>query len=229
MANDRFSKKEAIKFGWEAMKNNLVFFILFLLVAWIISGGISFLGNPRWGPDFLFFPIFFSVLGWVISIFISMAYTKIGLRLSAAAGETAVVEDTWSAYPYFLNYLVGSILYGLIVLGGLILLIVPGIIWGIKYSMFGYLIIDRDMGPVEALKKSGEITRGYKWELFLLGLLFIGISILGALACGVGLFAAIPTILVAHVYVYRRLAYGVSTEQAAPVVQAQEAAQPPEA
>ena len=24
MADDRFSKKEAIKFGWEAMKNNMV-------------------------------------------------------------------------------------------------------------------------------------------------------------------------------------------------------------
>jgi len=24
MANDRFSKSEAIKFGWEAMKNNMV-------------------------------------------------------------------------------------------------------------------------------------------------------------------------------------------------------------
>ncbi len=32
MANDRFSKGEAIKFGWEAMKNNFVFFLLFIIV-----------------------------------------------------------------------------------------------------------------------------------------------------------------------------------------------------
>jgi uncharacterized membrane protein len=219
MANDRFSKKEAIKFGWEVMKNNFVFFLFFLIVAWVLSGGISVIGNPRLGPNHLFFPFFFGVLGWVVSIFISMAVIKIGLRLSAAPGETAEVSDVWSGYPFFLNYLVGSILYGLIVLAGFILLIVPGIIWGIKYSFFGYLIIDRGMGPVEALKRSGEITKGYKWDLFLLGLLFFGISLLGVLACIVGLFAAIPTIWVAHAYVYRRLEYGAAQAQEAQVAQ----------
>jgi uncharacterized membrane protein len=219
MANNRFSKKEAVKFGWEAMKGNLVFFILFLLVAWVVSGGVNFLGNPYWGPDIFFFSFFFNLLSAVVSIFIAMAVIKIGLRLSAAAGETAEVSDAWSAYPFFLNYLVGSILYGLIIIGGLILLIVPGIIWGIKYSMFGYLIIDKEIGPVEALKKSGEITKGFKWDLFLLGLLFLGITILGALVCGVGLFAAIPTVLVAHAYVYRKLAYGAAVEEAPPAPQ----------
>ncbi len=145
MADDGFSKSEAVKFGWEAMKNNFVFFLVFLIVAWAIPGGISWVGSARPGSKHLFFPFLFSVLGWVVSIFINMAVIKIGLRLSAAAGATFDVSDTWSGYPFFLNYLVGSILYGLIVLGGLILLIVPGIIWAIKYSFFGYLIIDRDM------------------------------------------------------------------------------------
>lgn len=227
MAIDRFSKKEAIKFGWEAMKNNFVFFLLFLIVAWVISGGISWVGNPRIGPDHLFFPFFFGILGWVVSIFINMAVIKIGLRMSAAAGATFDVSDTWSAYPFFLNYLVGSILYGLIVLGGLILLIVPGIIWAIKYSFYGYLIIDRAMGPVEALKRSGEITKGHKGNLFLLGLLFFGITLLGAIACGVGLFAAVPTIWVAHAYVYRRLEYGAAAEPVPQPAQVPGPVQPP--
>jgi uncharacterized membrane protein len=226
MASDRFSKKEAIRFGWEAMKNNLVFFILFLLVTWAVSGGISVMGTPYWGPRIVFFPFIFSIIGWVVSIFIAMAVIKIGLRLSAAGGETADISDVWSAYPLFLNYLVGSVLYGLIVIAGLILLIVPGIIWAIKYSMFGYLIIDREMPPIEALKKSGEITRGAKGDLFLLGLLFFGIAILGALACGVGLFAAIPTIWVAHAFVYRRLAGGTAVAQTAPAPEAAEPSQP---
>jgi uncharacterized membrane protein len=223
MATEKFSMSEAVKFGWEAMKNNLVFFIVFLIVTWAISSGLNFAGNPYWGPDIIFFVFFFNLLGFIFSIFISMAVIKIGLRLSAAPGETAEISDAWSAYPYFLNYLVGSILYFLIVLGGLILLIVPGIIWAIKYSFFGYLIIDRDMGPVEAIKRSGEITKGSKGELFLLGLLFFGIALLGAIACLVGLFAAIPTIWVAHAYVYRRLEYGAQPSQVPQVPQVPEA------
>lgn len=213
MSAKRFSKGEAIKFGWNAMGNNLVFFVLFLLVVWIISGFFSFLGSPIWGPHIVFFPFAFTFVGWIFSIFVSMAVIKTGLRLSAATGEKAEISDTWSGYPLFFHYLVGGILYGLIVLAGIILLIVPGIIWGIKYSMFGYLIMDQEMTPVAAIKKSGEITKGAKWDLFLLGLLFIGITILGALACVVGLFAAIPTIWVAHAFVYRKLAYGQAAEQ----------------
>jgi uncharacterized membrane protein len=92
---------------------------------------------------------------------------------------------------------------------------VPGIIWAIKCPMFGYLIIDRDMPPVAALKKSVEITKGAKWDIFLLGLLFLGIIILGVLACVVGLFAAIPTVMVAHAFVYRKLASSAPQEMPA--------------
>jgi uncharacterized membrane protein len=226
MANDRYSKGEAIKFGWEAMKDNFVFFLVFLIVAWVISAGLSFGGNPYSGPDISFFPFLFGVIGWIVGIFIYIAEIQISLRLSAAPGQTAEISDAWSGYHYFLNYLVGSILYGLIVLGGLILLIVPGIIWGIKYQFFGYLIVDRNMGPVEALKRSGEITKGYKGDLFLLGLLFFGISILGFLVCCVGIFAAIPTVMVAHAFVYRRLEYGAASGQ---LLQAPEAPPSPEA
>jgi len=226
MANDRYSKGEAIKFGWEAMKDNFVFFLVFLIVAWVISAAISLGGNPYSGPDNTFFAFFFNILSFIFSMFISIAVIKIGLRLSAAPGAAAEVSDAWSGYPYFLNILVGAILYGLIVLGGLILLIVPGIIWGIKYQYFGFLIIDRNMGPVEALKRSGEITKGYKGDLFLLGLLFFGISLLGFLVCCVGIFAAIPTIMVAHAFVYRRLEQGAASAQ---LPQVPEAAPAPEA
>lgn len=205
MAEERFSKREAIRFGWEAMKKNLVFFILFLIAAWILTGIFSSFGYPVWGPHHSGSRLLFNILNFLVSTFVSIAVTKIGLRLSSAPGETARIEDTWSGYTRYLDYLVGSILYTLIVIGGFILLVVPGVIWAIKYSMFGYLIIDKELPPVAAIKKSGEITAGSKWELFKLGLLFLGIILLGAICFGVGLFAAFPTVMVAHAYVYRKL------------------------
>lgn len=221
MASDKYSKSDAINFGWEAMKNNFVFFLLFLIATWAVSGAINFWSNPYWGPDIFFFPFLFGVIGWVVGILIYMSQITISLRLSTAPEATAEVSDVWSSWNLFLNFFVGYILYGLIVLAGIILLIIPGIIWGIKYSFVGYLIIDRNVGPVEALKRSGEITKGYKWDLFLLGLLFFGVVLLGVLACVVGLFAAIPTVMVAHAYVYRRLEYGAASGQVTQVPQAE--------
>ncbi|MEW6554437.1 MAG: DUF975 family protein [Actinomycetota bacterium] len=226
MASDRYSKGEAIRFGWEAMKNNFVFFLLFLIVAWVVSGGLSALGSINRGSGLTVFPFIFGVLGWLVGILISMAQTTIGLRLSAAPEATAEVSDVWSSWGLFLNYFVGGILVGLMVMVGFIFCIIPGIYLGIRFSFFGYLIIDRNIGPVEAIKRSWEITSGNTWDLFLLGLLFFGIILLGVLACVVGLFAAIPTTMVAHAYVYRRLEYGAVSGQ---VPQAPETVSSPEA
>ena len=105
----------------------------------------------------------------------------------------------------FFKYLIGSILYGLIVFAGTILLIIPGIIWGIQFCFYDYFIIDKGLGPIEALKRSSAITRGVKWDLFVFSLILLGINLLGALCLLIGLFATIPTTMVAIAFVYRKL------------------------
>lgn len=198
----RFYRGEAIRFGWEVLKKNLLFFVLVLLLTWAVEALFSS-PNMAAGRSLFVAPLF-SLISFVIGIIVGMAYIRISLRF--AGGEKADFSDLWAGYPLFFKYLVGAILYALIVLAGLILLIIPGIIWAIKYQFYGYFVIDQEMPPVAALRKSGQITKGSKWNLFVLGLAFIGIMLLGALACGVGLFAAIPTVMVAHAWVYRKLA-----------------------
>ncbi len=208
----KFSRGDAIHFGWEVTKDNLLFFVLILLITWAVQAIFQAPNMARVG-HYIIYP-FFGLIGLVISIFIGMAYIRISLRF--VSGQKADFSDLWASYPLFFKYLVGSILYGLIVLGGLILLIIPGIIWAIKYQFFGYLIIDKEMAPVAAIKRSGEITKDSKVNLFVLWLAFLGITILGALACVVGLFAAIPTVMVAHAWVYRKLDSQVADEMAVP-------------
>ncbi|MDD1748632.1 MAG: hypothetical protein LUO89_02040 [Methanothrix sp.] len=55
---------------------------------------------------------------------------------------------------------------------GLLLLIVPGIYILLTYSFYGLEMIDRNLGPLDALARSAEITKGVKWSLLLLGLEF---------------------------------------------------------
>jgi uncharacterized membrane protein len=75
----------------------------------------------------------------------------------------------------------------------------------VKFSLFPYFIVDRRLGPIEALKASGIATMGAKVDLFLFGLLLSLINIAGFLCLIVGLFATIPTSLVAYAYVFRQL------------------------
>lgn len=203
MADKKFLKKEAIGFGWETAKANTGFFVLFLLVIWAANAVFTAPSGYYWGKVYLWSP-FFSLLGWAVDVFVSLAVVRVALRFSR--GETAEFEDLWMGYPRFLEFLVGSILYALLVLAGLLLLIVPGIYWGVRYQFFGYCILDRGLGPVEAMKMSGRITRGSWWNLFWLGVLEGLVVLLGFLACCVGLFWAVPTAMVAHAYAYVKLA-----------------------
>lgn len=228
MADKKFLKKEAIGFGWEIAKANIGFFVLFLLIVWVANMIFTAPSGYYWGKFYVWTP-FLAVLSWVVGIFINMAYIRVSLRF--ARGETAELEDLWMSYPKFLEFLVGSILYGLLVFAGILLLIIPGIYWAVRYQFFGYCILDRDVGPVEAMKMSGRITRGSWWNLFWLGILQALVVLLGALACLVGLFWAMPTAMVAHAYAYVKLvAYEPAAAQmptAAAPAEAPPAAAPP--
>ncbi len=202
MATKKFSKGEAIRFGWNTMKNNLGFFIGLLLLAGSILIILSILqaltvkGAP--GLSFLL-----SIASTVLQLIMEIGLIKIALKF--ADSTKAEIGDLFSCYSLFFKYLGASILYGLIILGGIILLIIPAFIWGIQFQFFGYFLVDKGTGPIEALKRSSSITMGAKWDLFLFGLLIAGINILGFLALVIGLFATIPTSMVAIAYVYRKL------------------------
>ena len=143
------------------------------------------------------------MMGWLVQTLISIGVIKTSLKL--AGGEKGNLRDLYLGYPLFLRYLGASILYSLMVLAGTLLLIVPGIIWSIQFQFYGYLIVDQGLGPIEALKRSSAMTKGAKGDLFLYGLLALCIVLAGALCLFVGLFAAIPTVIIATAFVYRKL------------------------
>jgi len=66
-----------------------------------------------------------------------------------------------------------TLCYGVIMGLGLILLVVPGIAWFIKYSLSPYAMMDRQFRAMEAIKFSGKITTGYKWKLFAVHLVWL--------------------------------------------------------
>ncbi len=76
-----------------------------------------------------------------------------------------------------------------------LLLFIPGIVKGYEYSMIPYLLAENpNMTRSRAFKLSKAMTRGYKWELFVLDLSFIGWRLLGFLCCCAGVFFLVPYI-----------------------------------
>jgi uncharacterized membrane protein len=191
------SVKESLLFGWNAFKKRPWFFIGVIVILVLVQWLVGYVQRTL-GP-----------LGFLVSLAAStLLYCGI-LHLFLTAYEdvaSATYKDLWYPKP-FLNYLGVSILLMLIVGVGLILLVVPGIILGLMLFAAGYLVVDRGMKPIPALKESLKITKGNRWKLFLLGLTIVGLTILGMLPFFLGLLVVAPISALAGVHAYRTLAH----------------------
>ena len=234
MYGKRFIIGDVLGFGWRVMKANLWFFVGLGLVA----GGLMFLPGlitgitervlgrsevPEEIIQWVSLPI--TVLGWCINIIIAIGFIKIAL--SFCDGRKPAFDTLFDFRGCFWRYVGTHILYLLIVFGGLLLFIVPGIIWAVKYGLCYYFVVDKGLGPIQALKASGRTTMGVKWLVFGFAILCILIIYAGLLCLVVGLFAAYPIVLVAKVLMYRHLVaqtpelaeFGIGVPAAGPVVE----------
>ena len=115
-------------------------------------------------------------------------------------------ESLFDGYKDFVRTFLTYFLYGIAVAIGTLLFIVPGIILAIGLMMSIYLIKDdKEISAMDALKKSWEMTKGHKMNLFMLGLSFIGWFILCILTLGIGFLFLVPYIDTAFAYYYEDL------------------------
>ena len=63
----------------------------------------------------------------------------------------------------------------------------PGLVKAFAYSQMNYILADfPDVSIPDAMKISMKITKGYKWDLFMMYLSFLGWMILSSLSFGIG-------------------------------------------
>lgn len=103
-----------------------------------------------------------------------------------------VIADTRAN---FVRYMLGYLLMTVLVFLWTLLLIVPGIIKSLAYSMAPYILKeDPEIGYMDALRKSEAMMQCHKMELFVLYLSFIGWILLGCITFGIGMLWVSPYI-----------------------------------
>ena len=63
------------------------------------------------------------------------------------------------------DLIIGSIISLLLIAGGLVLFIIPGIILGVRLSFFPFYIMYEDYKPLLSLKESFIVTKEYMWQI----------------------------------------------------------------
>jgi uncharacterized membrane protein len=218
MQSNGFSMGLALDWAWETFKQNaglLLGVSVFVLAVGYAPDIVEWLLRRTHTYDLQKNRLLYDAIaiGWLtLRALLYLGEVRIALKL--IDGQQACFGDLFGGAKLLLRYIGAQILVGLIVGVGVLLLIVPGIIWAIQYSMVPYLIVDRKMRVMEAMERSSVLTYDEKWNLFVFVLVLILLALAGIVALGLGLFVAYPVILLAQVHVYRQLAYRLGQDQA---------------
>jgi len=148
-------------------------------------------------------------VGAVASFLVSGAIT-LGIcayYLEIARGDKMVAFETYfSGFKQFGNAFVLYLLMSIFTFLWSLLLVIPGIIAGIRYSQAYYILRDNpDIGALEAINRSKAMMAGNKWRYFVLGLTFIGWIILGSIPLGIGMLWVYPYLLTAQAHFHEDL------------------------
>lgn len=119
------------------------------------------------------------------------------LGIRRASGHETPVRTLWEPYTMAIPLLIMFILMGVLIVGGLVLLILPGIYLAIAYSFAPYLIIEKGMGVWESLETSRKAITQYWWRYFGLMLVSALLIIAGIIPLFIGLIWVLPIVTIA--------------------------------
>jgi hypothetical protein len=172
-----FLLKEILRVAWISTKEH---WGLLLGVACIIGAtqySISF-GQHVAGEGTSAY-IVLTIVGFIITLVFQIGLLKILLNCTSNK-ETSLgllVGAPALIVPFFL----ATLTYVFVTVGGLLLLIVPGIVWALRYCQWSFVMVEKKVGVREAFKRSAEITYGYKKDLFKVYLMFVGVIFISIL------------------------------------------------
>ena len=168
-----------------------------------ITVNLVFFSFEGWGALIFLVTIFVLLFEWPLEYGISYVHLK------AARKEKVAVKDMFAVFNNYWNSVFANLLVTFIIGFGFMLLIVPGIIFACKLCFVPYLIVDKQMEVVEAVKESWRMTSGYSFTIFLTGLLVVFVGLFGLLLFGIGIILAVIWIRLTFASIY----YAVSEEK----------------
>lgn len=212
---------EAASFGWNRVMKDPVTIIAGCFIAGLLMQLVSMMAGTGsyifqiFGHDLsrtdpaIFFSVVYGIqiIGGLLNSLVAAFFHGGFVRflLNIASGKPYAIGDIFSETKLWTRMFVASFLSSLLFILGMMFCFAPFVFFAIVLSLTNFLIVDKDMGALDAMQESFKRTEGHRLEIFLYGLLSVGMIFLGYLACCVGLFVASPVIGVGFAFLYLRI------------------------
>jgi hypothetical protein len=186
--SDLIHQGENILFG--LLKDVIIFFrdnirsisilTLYIEFPYLLVQNFEYFTELPAGISFLLSVIVFAA---IFLIYPLSTGAQISLYYKIINGANLDLKQCISESKKHLTHLViGTFIYLLLTLLGLIVFIIPGIVIGVRLSFYGFLIVYENYQPLDALRASYQITKGSTWQianpLLVLGIPIVVINIL---------------------------------------------------
>ena len=182
--------------GLRQIKRN-IWTLLATVVVFILFGA---LGPAVYGGE----PTGFSPLATAYQLLV-MGPVMFGwyyVFLKAARDDAPEVSDILRGFGDYLNVVIANLVMTVTIGIGFLLLIVPGVILACRLILTPYLVMDRKMPALDAIRESWRLTTGHGWTVFFMMLLAIPIIVAGLFVFGVGVLFSIIWIGLAFAALY---------------------------
>jgi uncharacterized membrane protein len=182
MENSKIMKEAyaSLKGKWGlAIGGNLLFAIISMAVALVGWGTVG----ADWGAN-LTSLIFAPPLTIGMTIF----------SLNISRDNKPEIDDLFIPFKTsWVKAILAYFMMGVLVAVGFILLIIPGIIAALMFSQVFFIMgEDKEIGAYDALVKSMNMMKGYKWKFFRIALRIMGLAILCIFTLGIGFIWLLP-------------------------------------
>ncbi len=120
-----------------------------------------------------------SAIGFILTALLMVPLTTV--ELAGIKGKKVSLKEAFAQNKsYYLYMLLASILAIAILIGSLVLLILPFLFVLPRIILFSYFIIDKNLGPKQAIQASWAATKGHSfkvWAIIIVTILFAAIML----------------------------------------------------
>ena len=204
---------EAIAFGWRAFWRNAGPMVTFVLIILLAQLPFVVIAQAASGTAT---GVVIQAAAWLVQLLLAMGLIRAALVVcDGRAPDVNLLLQRRGYAAYFLATVVLGVAVAVpvalaVLLNSLALLILVGLAIvlpvALTFMLFGYAIVeDPALGPIQALRRSAELTRGSRVQLAGLMVVLGGVNLLGVLACGVGIVVSYGITALSLAYTYRVL------------------------
>lgn len=190
-------------YAWQQMWKYFLYLFLVTVIVSFADAPVSMIHDSElvYTPGLIFLQIIL-VAYWMLILPI-IGYGADLMYLRGMRDEKINIGEMFDGFKKnYLNIVLANLLTFAIIGIGFVFLIVPGIILACRLAFVPYLVMDKKLEPVASVEKSWEMTRGYGWKIFGMGMLVVPIFILGLISFIVGVIFALIWISAAFAAMY---------------------------